>query len=136
MRKYIRHPMDIPIEVVFQGESSKNDLNNLGLGGLSFYTHQVYRAGDIVTIKILLVSPAFEVATKVVWCQAQTQGGYDIGVEFISNEDIFKARMVEQICHIEHYKKEVLEKEGRNLDGRQAALEWIEKYAADFPVFS
>ena len=41
--------------------------------------------------------------------------------------------MVEQICHIEQYKQDVFEKDGRRLSGEQAALEWIEKYATDFP---
>ena len=42
-------------------------------------------------------------------------------------------RMVEQVCHIEHWKKEIREKEGRELTGEQAAMEWIKKYAKDFP---
>jgi hypothetical protein len=41
--------------------------------------------------------------------------------------------MAEQICRIEEYKKEIREKEGRLLDGTDAALEWIRKYAKDFP---
>jgi hypothetical protein len=40
---------------------------------------------------------------------------------------------VEQICHIEQYKADVLLSEGRRLNGEQAALEWIEKFARDFP---
>ena len=41
--------------------------------------------------------------------------------------------MVEQICYIEHYKREVLKNEGRILSGKDAALEWVKKNAADFP---
>ena len=40
--------------------------------------------------------------------------------------------MTEQICHIEHYKQEVMKREGRRLDCSQAAMEWIDKYARDF----
>jgi len=43
-------------------------------------------------------------------------------------------RMIEQICYIEHYRKEVLLNEGRRITSEQAALEWIEKYAQDFPT--
>ncbi len=43
------------------------------------------------------------------------------------------ARMVEQICHIEQYKNEILKAEGRQLDSKQAALEWIQKFASEFP---
>ena len=41
--------------------------------------------------------------------------------------------MIEQICHIEQYKADVLAKEGRQLDVEQAAREWIYKFADDFP---
>jgi hypothetical protein len=41
--------------------------------------------------------------------------------------------MVEQLCHIEHYRKEVRDTEGRILDGEAAAREWISKFAAKFP---
>ena len=46
---------------------------------------------------------------------------------------MFRARMVEQVCHIEQYKHQVLKKEGRKLSGEEAALEWIQKYAPQFP---
>jgi hypothetical protein len=41
--------------------------------------------------------------------------------------------MIEQICYIEEYKKDVLESEGRILTGREAAIEWIAKHADSFP---
>ena len=56
-----------------------------------------------------------------------------MGVSFVDPDDAFRTRMVEQICHIEHYKKEILEKEGRELTGEEAALEWIKRYAGRFP---
>ena len=42
--------------------------------------------------------------------------------------------MIEQICHIEHYRKEVERLEGRALSAHEAAGEWISKYAGDFPA--
>jgi hypothetical protein len=44
-----------------------------------------------------------------------------------------KPLLVEQVCHIEQYKKEVFLKEGRLLSGDEAAAEWIEKFANQFP---
>ncbi len=41
--------------------------------------------------------------------------------------------MIEQVCYIEQYRKEVLKKEGRKLSGEEAAMEWVEKYAKDSP---
>ena len=59
--------------------------------------------------------------------------GYEVGVEFVMPDDEYRARMVEQLCYIEHYKRRVQAREGRELSGEQAAREWIEKYAAHFP---
>ena len=41
--------------------------------------------------------------------------------------------MVEQICHIEHYRRTVHESQGRSLSSHEAAPEWIERYAEAFP---
>ena len=46
---------------------------------------------------------------------------------------MFRARMVEQVCHIEQYRHEILKNEGRKLSSEAAALEWIQKYAPLFP---
>jgi hypothetical protein len=59
--------------------------------------------------------------------------GYELGVTFLEAEDAFRARMVEQLGHIEDYRRSVQRIEGRELDMDEAAHEWIEKYAANFP---
>ena len=41
--------------------------------------------------------------------------------------------MVEQVCPIEQYRHEMLKNEGRTLSSEEAALEWIQKYAPQFP---
>jgi len=46
---------------------------------------------------------------------------------------LFRLRMIEQICQIEHYRKEVKLVEGRDLSAEEAASEWISRYASDFP---
>ena len=73
-----------------------------------------------------------EAQARVAWCKDR-RGYYEVGVEFLAEDDMFRARMVEQVCHIEHYRKAVKAKEGRRLSREEAALEWIAKHAADFP---
>ena len=46
---------------------------------------------------------------------------------------MFKLRMVEQICQIEHYRLTVLSDEGRVISSEQAAHEWVIEHASDFP---
>ncbi|MCZ7563309.1 MAG: hypothetical protein M5U08_05410 [Burkholderiales bacterium] len=41
--------------------------------------------------------------------------------------------MVEQVCHIEEYRRAVARDEGRTLSTEEAAAEWIAEYAARFP---
>ena len=69
----------------------------------------------------------------VVWSHFQ-RGYYQVGVEFDEHTTKFALRMVEQVCHIEQYRKEVLETEGRYLSHEKAAVEWIARYASKFPI--
>jgi len=139
MRSYIRHPSDIPIQIdvdnektVAIGQAVGQQLNNISHGGLAFNASRSLVTGSVITLKINVVQPAFEAEGLVTHCDQEGEH-YVIGIEFISKDSLFVARMVEQICHIEHYKREVAESEGRELSGEEAAKEWIERYAATFP---
>lgn len=134
MRNYIRHPSDIPID--FQPEelpeAHSDHLKNVSEGGLAFLSSTPLSPGSIIRVKIPLVTPVFQAVGRVTWCRA-CGDHFEIGVEFLDQDDVFRARMVEQLCHIEHYRQQVLEEEGRELSGEQAALEWIQRFAPDFP---
>jgi len=145
MRAYIRHPADVPIEfsnidnepVVTTVDNSvvKSVAQDISVGGLSFCSQQRLPVGSIVKVCIPIVEPPFEAEAKVIWCLSRPDR-YEAGIEFTSEEDAYTARMVEQICHIEHYRLWVQEVEGRELDCEHAAQEWIGKYARDFPDIS
>jgi len=132
MRKYIRHPSDIPIEIDGISVQKIENLHNVSFGGLSFISKNRIKPGSKINITIKFVTPSFVSMTVVKWCR-KNGDYYDIGVSFCDPEDAYRARMIEQICHIEHYKREPLIKEGRKLTGEQAAMEWIQRYAANFP---
>ncbi|HSH73432.1 MAG TPA: PilZ domain-containing protein [Methylophilaceae bacterium] len=133
MRQFIRHPLSIPIEISNADIRSSLDTHSLGIGGLAFRGNQKLDPGSIIHIKIPLLNPEFETDARVVWCRDDIKKGAELGVEFLNSDDAYHARMVEQVCHIENYKREVLENEGRKLSSEQAALEWINKFAANFP---
>lgn len=134
MRNYIRHPSDIPIRFAEDNQQTPDSqsMNNVGYGGLSFNSSKPIDKGTKLHVRIDTVTPVFEAEGVVVWCKKE-QDGFIIGMEFLNKEDTFLARMVEQVCHIEHYKKLVYEKEGRKLTSQQAASEWISKFARVFP---
>ena len=136
MREFIRHPTDIPIEIASDTTpiTTGEQLRNISHGGLMVSSSVPWPVDAVVSLRIPCVTAAFQARGKVVWCRAGDKG-YDIGVAFLESEALYQLRMIEQICHIEHYKLEILKNEGRQLDGGQAAMEWIAKHACDFPHF-
>ena len=133
MRKYIRHPSDIPIQFsVKQVKLEKHRMRNISVGGVAIRTEERIEIGRVIDLTISSVTPAFSASGRVAWC-LKRNSFYDVGIQFIEPEDAFRIRMVEQICHIEQYKKDILEQEGRQLSGEEAAFEWINKFASDFP---
>ena len=135
MRNYLRHPTDIPIRYRLSDNrhSGSELLRNVGQGGLCFQTAQFIATGTELHITIALHGPPFEADGTVIWCK-HCENAYEVGVRFRDEETEFAVRMVEQACQIEHYKREVLKKEGRVLNGEEAAEEWIAKFADQFPV--
>ncbi|HEY3300355.1 MAG TPA: PilZ domain-containing protein [Methylophilaceae bacterium] len=134
MRRFIRHPVNVPIEVS-AGQASLIDCahtSDIGLGGLAFHCDKKLQPGTMVHIKIPYIYPTFESDAKVIWCR-ELRHGTDLAVEFLSEDDAFKARMIEQICYIENYRHAAKSDENRMLTFEEAAMEWIDKYAADFP---
>lgn len=152
MRKYIRHPSDIPIDfqVCEVGVPMSNHLIDISLGGLCFIADRPLVRGTKIHIHIPVnfqvsnAGTAQECGTPndefdgdgiVAWCRKEEEG-YAIGVQFSDSMTQFGFRMVEQVCHIEHYRYDILQEEGRHLSAEEAAQEWVERYAAEFPAAS
>jgi hypothetical protein len=132
-RRFIRHPTDIPIHVeADEAASVRRDLANVSQGGLCFHSRAGLPIGAVVRLEIPVDKPPFTAQAIVVWCQG-AKGDQQIGVRFLDEQTAFAARMVEQVCHIQEYRRRVLADEGRDLSGEQAATEWIARFAGDFP---
>ncbi|MFE8070571.1 PilZ domain-containing protein [Marinobacteraceae bacterium S3BR75-40.1] len=131
-RAFIRHPVDIPITVIPQeGQPHDEGLRNLSLGGLAFSADRAYDAGETVAIHVECGCCAMDVNGRVVWCE-ENGDHYEVGISFTNPTDAYRMRMVEQICHIEQYRQDVLRQEGRDLSVEEAAHEWIERFAGGF----
>lgn len=133
-RQFIRHPSDIPIEYCFLDKSIclLDSINDVSVGGLSFQADRYIEPESWLHLHIPINDNHFEIDAQVRWC-LKNNDHYDVGVLFPGQKEAFSARMVEQVCHIEQYKKDVLEKEGRALSGDEAAAEWITNFATEFP---
>lgn len=132
MRSFIRHPTAIPIEIRLGDQNcTREPLHNVSNGGLCFKHPEAVAIGGVIVVRIALTSPPFEACCRVAWCQADV-GAWQVGVEFLDQDDLFRLRMVEQICHIEQYRAATAS-QGRMLSSHEAAIEWIERYAEAFP---
>ena len=132
-RKYIRHPVDIPIDYSIDDHSEKSNIStkNICHGGMCFQSLESLDKGTVLKISIPVLSSDFSISGKVIWC-LQNRDSFEIGIKFLSESDAFVARLVEQISHIKHYQNKILKTEGRKLSDNQAAKEWIEHHADDF----
>ncbi|MBN8455244.1 PilZ domain-containing protein [Accumulibacter sp.] len=135
-RSFIRHPADIPVDIDIDAAHRRAErrLKDVSEGGLACRSRRPLPVGSPVLLSIPLVQPPFRAAGVVVWCRRQG-AVYEVGIRFDDADDLFAARMVEQVCQIERYRQQVLRDEGRVLDAEAAAREWIERYAAGFPGF-
>jgi len=131
-REFIRHPARVPIELTRLRRKAESRIENVSYGGLSFVSDQPQEPGVELRLHIPLVDADFEARARVVWCEPD-DGGYRVGVRFLDAHDAFRARMIQQLCAIESYRQQVLEREGRDLTGEQAAREWIERFGDHFP---
>jgi PilZ domain len=135
MRKYIRHPLTIPIEYQIGQENFefKDEIWNISVGGICFSSKSVLSPETILLIRIPSVDPDFSGLGRVIWC-LEKNDGIDVGIEFIDENDAYRIRLIEQICYIKSYQDETLKKEGRQLTDEEATLEWTRKFSGKFPV--
>jgi hypothetical protein len=135
MREFIRHPADVPIQIqsALDGGFENRCTQNVSFGGLAFSSATAIEPETFITLRLPYLQPLFEVAAaRVAWCRNEGDQ-YVIGVQFPDSEDAFRVRMVEQLLHIERYRREVEEREGRELSTEDAARDWISRYASSFP---
>ncbi|HUP88379.1 MAG TPA: PilZ domain-containing protein [Longimicrobiales bacterium] len=131
-RKFIRHQVDVPLEINQVASSGRARRGiNVSHGGLSFMNDDPIEVGATLELRIPTVEPPFEVKATVIWCKPEDDG-FCVGVAFLDAGDAFHVRMVEQVCAIESYRKHA-EEEGRKLSTQEAAAEWIVKHADHFP---
>lgn len=134
MRVYVRHPSEFPVELLRQhSEPARERLHDVSTGGLCCRSSAPLEPGEQVRIHIPIGSPGFDIGGRVAWCRPDELGqGYRVGIAFTSEVEAFRARMVEQVCHIERYHRKLLA-EGRTATEEEAGAEWIAKFAPRFP---
>jgi len=133
MRHFLRHPSDMPVELVLRKQAfvPTQRLNNISLGGVACNSARAFRRGTAIELRIPLFGEQARYPGLVAWCRKQA-GKYLVGIAFVDEDTLFRARMVEQVCQIEHYRHQREQELGRSLPVEEVAQEWISQHAAEF----
>lgn len=133
MRRYLRHPVDVPIEIYPSPGQPRLRLRNFSYGGLCCVSPRHLEPGTPVEIEIPDIHPpSYHGQGMVAWCVEEGEH-YEVGIRFASEVEAFESRMAEQLCHIESYRRRVSLLEGRELSAEEATLEWTIEYAQRYP---
>ncbi|HLA32538.1 PilZ domain-containing protein [Pseudomonas sp.] len=134
MRHFLRHPSDMPVELVVRKHAPvpKQRLNNISLGGVACNSKRAFRRGTAVELRIPIFGEHARYPGVVAWCHRQSDEGYLVGVAFVDEDTLFRARMVEQVCQIEHYRHQREHELGYALPVEVVAQEWIAQHAVEF----
>jgi hypothetical protein len=131
-RQFIRHPSTIPIQFRLGRQQYKHQVRDVSHGGLCFSSDHAVETGATILVEIPACEPTFHAEGLVRWCRADGDG-FLVGVTFNEASVRFAVRMVEQLCHIEAYRRRLEVETGEKLDSQQAASRWISEFASHFP---
>ena len=137
MRHFLRHPSDLPVELVLRKQTRlpRQKLNDISLGGVACNSNRSFRRGTSIELRIPMFGKDACYAGLVAWSRKQADH-YLVGICFVDEDTLFRARMVEQVCQIEHYRRLRERELGESLSIESVAQEWIAEHAADFPAVS
>jgi len=136
-RQFVRHPGELPLVYRRTENDTSHDsrLCDVAPGGICIECQEPFDPGTELLLSIPAIAGDRAFRGRVVWSNRSAPGerSYQVGLCFPSDGDAFRARMIEQICQIESYRRRIESREGRRLSADDAAREWIERHAADFP---
>ncbi len=128
-------PLKITLDWVADENNSHpcEQLENVSLGGLAFKSPRALLIGQNISVSFPILNEHHSLNGQVVW-NRKSGDSFEIGLQFDDPQALYRCRMIEQICHIQHYRHQVEQQEGRQISREQAASEWIARYAKDFPA--
>lgn len=127
-RRFVRHPLEIPLtyKILDKNRFSLTQTTDLSDFGISFLTDEPLPEGQLIEISIRSPRESLLAKSVVKWQNySLNEGKYRVGVMFVSRQEGFRARMVEQICHIDLYRQRKMREEKREIPYNEAAFEWI-----------
>ena len=131
---FIEHPWDHPFSLrrIRSAGKNFNSRQYHVYGGISLITLQAFKPGTMIEIRTRIRGEAASFRGRILWIKEYKGKTSQLGVVFEDTEQAYRARMIEQLCHIEHYRREQYSA-GRHLAIHEAAHEWIEHHSPSFP---
>lgn len=134
-RKFISHPREFPIRYRRAQQRTHFAVNTFvgnPFVGLSFQSDEAVESGTVLDVTINVGREEHAFQGQVVWIR-QLSNGYELGLYFAQEDEAFRVRNLEQLCHIEVYRRKLCKINRCAIDIDFAAREWIEKFSAQFP---
>ena len=135
-RKYFRHPAQSPVVCRYKEhlELHQGELRDIGCGGMALVSASAFEVGDVISVDY----PTLDMrglSGEITWSELVGDGTHrhSYGLRFLDSEVFVRARLIEQLCRMEIYRRAQRDGHGRRLSQNRAASEWIEKTAARFP---
>jgi len=133
---FIHHPVSFPIDFkrLWFTNLTLEDASDPGNIGVIFESEKYIKPGTILEITIPLRNEMEKFRGKVVLVK-NFGDRFEIGFWFCCRADASRARIVEQICHIETYIQERKYRDGPYaLNRDKVAEEWIMNNAGNVPT--
>ncbi len=130
---FIHHPSAFPLSckrLWFHREKNQFSRNEKTIG-LCFRSEKYMKPGIKIEISIPLRGEVQNFRGKIVLVR-NMDDHFEIGM-WLKPADVHRARVVEQICHIETYLRTKRHQDGPFVADERVAEEWVNKYAAAFP---
>ncbi|GMQ96430.1 MAG: hypothetical protein BMS9Abin15_0101 [Gammaproteobacteria bacterium] len=127
---YYVHPTAIPIRYRFAHQTTEPETSQPF--GLCFHCGAALPEGTSLEVMVEVCDEVQCFHGCVDWSRRDGDT-WQVGLGLTNQDDVFRARMVEQLCHIEAWRQQVSAEEHRELTPENAALEWIEHFSSDFP---
>ncbi|MBI3252999.1 MAG: PilZ domain-containing protein [Candidatus Omnitrophica bacterium] len=136
-RKFFRHPIHSPIKLELDSRTDPwvSEAADISLGGLSFLWKRKLSKGNTIRLFIAVKEKIFDVKGRVVYSlEDRKTGKFRNGILFVDPPSAFRARLAEQALEIIEYRRALARETGRDVSEEEAALKWIEQFAAHFPA--
>lgn len=125
-QRYLQHPDQIELRLL-PLDKTPSDCTSLLPLGLSLKAPGPHPSGEWLRISAPALSSDFCINALVTECTHEGDH-YTLKLAFLTQEQLFRARMLEQMCQITLYQHKAPAEESE-----KRALEWIAHQAAHFP---